>query len=124
MSKTTKGIISEGVFLQWCYTKLNQICKPLEHDLAYDYIAFDMSKEVWIKIQVKSAYTNGKRKSREVGFRRGRSKKRSSYVIGDFDYMFIYDMNKNEKYWIPFEALEHIKSSFTISAPKWTQYKI
>ena len=56
MSKTTKGLISEGVFLQWSAQTLYQVCKPLEHDLPYDYIALDQLKCKWIKIQVKSIF--------------------------------------------------------------------
>ena len=124
MSKTTKGLISEGVFLQWSAQTLYQVCKPLEHDLPYDYIALDQLKCKWIKIQVKSAYNHGKRKSMEVNFRRGRSNKRSAYTEGDFDYMFIFDQNNNSRYWIPFMALKHLRSCIIITASKWDKYKI
>jgi hypothetical protein len=125
LNSTKKGLIAESEFLKWILQRgYSDICEPIEHDLSYDFLIFCSIQNKWLKVQVKSAYFCKKGTARSVNFRRGRSKGRSAYVEGDFDWMFIFDSETNKRYWIPWTTLSEIKSSFTVSSDKFDKYRI
>lgn len=118
---TMKGLVGVGMFISFAAREGWSLCEPLEHDLAFDFLA-EIDGE-WKKIQVKTAYTSS-RGYREVNFRRGRVTKRTKYRKNDFDFLFIYDPKTKKTWFIPMLMLSDAKSCVIASAKRWEPYRV
>lgn len=125
MTPTQRGLIAEAEFLRWVFGRgLTDVCKPIEHDLPYDFLVYYPLSAAWLKVQVKSAYSCKRGRSQEVNFRRGRANKRTAYKAGDFDCMFIFDAKDGSRYWIPWDSLAKVKSCFVVSGKRFEGFKV
>ncbi len=122
MHKANKGLYGEAIFLKTCAEKGWEVAWAYDQSRPYDYVILYNGK--WCTVQVKTAYASKetrKNPGREVSLRRGRTHKRTAYQSGDFDYLFVVD--GNDRWSIPWRDIEHIKSCLTISSPKYDVYK-
>jgi hypothetical protein len=106
MDTKLKGDIAEQAVVLFALKKSWNVLKPIGDRLSYDLV-FDI-EGCFIKIQVKSAWFDEKRKNYVVDTRRTKTNrrvmKRDSYRNEDFDFAVIYIQDLDVFYVMPVEV--------------------
>lgn len=124
LSRVQKGLIAEAEFVSFAHKQgFNHVCKPLDFLTPYDFVIVNPSLGTFIRVQVKCSYFNPWG-YQQVNNRRIRKQKSVKYQDGDFDWIFIYDLANNKRYWIPWNVIRHYKSNYTVSAPGFAKWEV
>jgi len=120
-----KGAISEARFIMEAFKMGWEVAKPFHHSQGYDFVIREKPGFPWETIQVKTAYwdTNGRGKRiKAVSLRRCNEKGSRPYKDGDFCWLFVVD--ENQCWCIPWSDIKEIKSCICIKSPKYDIFKI
>jgi len=122
MNKMQRASLAEAKFIGVAFAHLWEVAKPFHHAQGYDFV-IRRPGEPWSTVQVKHAYAgrDGRRRpTREVSLRRCNEKGSRPYRDGEFDWLFVVD---GDQCWlIPWLAIREIRSNITIGSTKYMSF--
>jgi hypothetical protein len=125
MDTKLKGDIAEQAVILYALKQGWGVLKPIGDRLPYDLV-FDINN-VLVKIQVKSAWFDEKRKNYVVDIRRTKTNRkqmiRDNYELSDFDFAIIYIEDLSLFYIMPVEVFIGYGSEIHLVETKKRQRK-
>jgi hypothetical protein len=116
MDTKLKADIAESAVITELLKRGFRVLKPIGDRLPYD-LAIDLSSRI-LRIQVKSAWFDPKKKSFGVDVRRTRTNRRrmlrARYEENDFDFAILYIDSRNVFYVMPFSVFSKYGSTISI----------
>lgn len=124
------GALAESQFISFALESGWEVAHPFLKAVAYDSLIRRDPKEPWETVQIKRAYyavkTGSKKKTLEVGFRRGKAAAAGSskkiYKDGDFDWLFCY--HEDGRWFFPWDMLRGRRSSILVGSKRYDLWRV
>lgn len=126
-SSHINGDIAEARFLYDASVREWQVCLPASSSLAYDFAVKRNDTEGWMKVQVKSAYKEIKKREKQKQESRLtaclKTGRKEGYTKESFDLLYVFSKDIDVAWIFPWKDLKN-KKEIIVSSPKYRKYQI